>query len=110
MSYPQHYKTLGVNQKASPEEIRTAYRKLAKRYHPDTHKGDKKSEEKLKTINEAYNVLKDLAKRVEYDYWGRQAAENTQPTQKNTANSPFTRAPLILSCQNKCRNLLANRA
>lgn len=97
MSYPQHYKTLGVAVDASPEEIKSVYYKLVKKYHPDTHKGDKKSEEKLKAINEAYNVLKDLAQRAEYDYKGRLAQEAadaaaTAQEPENPAETPAYQA------------------
>lgn len=73
MTYPHYYKVLGVKTTASMEDIKQAYRKLAKKYHPDTNQGNKKSEEKLKQITEAYNVLKDYGKRAEYDYLGQQA-------------------------------------
>lgn len=74
MAYPEYYKVLGLKTDASPDEVKQAYVRLAKKYHPDTHSGDKKAEEKLKRINEAYNVLKDLAKRAEYDYSGGNGA------------------------------------
>lgn len=87
MSYPQHYKTLGVATDASPEEIRKVYHELVKKYHPDTHKSNKNAEEKLKAINEAYNVLKDLGKRAEYDYLGRLAQENAVSNASNSAQN-----------------------
>ncbi|RMF57743.1 MAG: J domain-containing protein [Calditrichaeota bacterium] len=62
-----YYKILGVSETASQEEIKKAYRKLAKEYHPDTRKGDKRAEEKFKEISEAYSVLSDEKKRAEYD-------------------------------------------
>ena len=61
------YQILGVAQKATPEEIRAAYLKLAHRYHPDKTGGDKPAEEKLKGINEAYDTLKNPEKRKQYD-------------------------------------------
>ena len=70
MAYPEYYQIMGVEPDASPEEIKQAYIRLVKKYHPDTHQGDVKAEEKLKKINEAYDTLKDLAKRAEYDYYG----------------------------------------
>jgi DnaJ-class molecular chaperone len=62
-----HYDTLGVKQDASVEEIRKAYRALAKKYHPDKTGGDQQAEEKLKVINQAYDVLKSKEKRKNYD-------------------------------------------
>lgn len=67
MSY---YKTLGVDKSATTEEIKSAYRKLAFKYHPDKNPGDKKSEEKFKEISEAYEVLSDEQKRSQYDQFG----------------------------------------
>ncbi|MDJ1370740.1 DnaJ C-terminal domain-containing protein [Gulosibacter molinativorax] len=61
------YKTLGVEKDISDAELRKAYRKLARKYHPDTHPGDKTAEEKFKEISEAYDVLSDADKRKEYD-------------------------------------------
>ncbi|NWF63665.1 MAG: J domain-containing protein [Chloroflexi bacterium] len=70
MDYKDYYKTLGVDRKASADEIRAAYRKLAMKYHPDKNPGDKKAEEKFKEINEAYQVLSDDQKRAHYDRLG----------------------------------------
>lgn len=70
MDYKDYYKTLGVERKASADEIRTAYRKLAMKYHPDKNPGDKKAEDKFKEINEAYQVLSDDSKRAHYDRLG----------------------------------------
>ena len=70
MDYKDYYKTLGVDRKASADEIRSAYRKLAMKYHPDKNPGDKKAEERFKEINEAYQVLSDEQKRAHYDRLG----------------------------------------
>ncbi len=67
MEYKDYYKILGVDKKASQEEIKRAYRKLAKQYHPDKNPGDKAAEEKFKEINEANEVLSDTEKRARYD-------------------------------------------
>jgi molecular chaperone DnaJ len=61
------YKTLGVSKKATDEEIKKAYRKLARQYHPDRNPGDKEAEEKFKEISAAHDVLGDPEKRKEYD-------------------------------------------
>ncbi|MCQ3936920.1 MAG: J domain-containing protein [Chloroflexi bacterium] len=70
MEYKDYYKILGVDRKAGADEIRSAYRKLAMKYHPDKNPGDKKAEEKFKEINEAYQVLSDEQKRAHYDRLG----------------------------------------
>ncbi|HUB37186.1 MAG TPA: molecular chaperone DnaJ [Solirubrobacteraceae bacterium] len=62
-----YYKTLGVDKKASAEEIKKAYRKLARRYHPDRNQGDKAAEERFKEISQAHDVLGDPEKRKQYD-------------------------------------------
>lgn len=72
MSAPKHdyYDTLGVARKASAEDIRKTYRKLARKYHPDLNPGDKSSEERFKRVQEAYDVLSDPKKRQMYDQFG----------------------------------------
>lgn len=67
-----YYAVLGVNKKASTEEIKKAYRSLAIKYHPDKNKDDKTAEQKFKEINEAYEVLKDPKKKAMYDSGGMQ--------------------------------------
>jgi len=69
---PKHdyYDTLGVARKASADEIRKAYRKLARKYHPDLNPGDKSAEERFKNVQEAYDILSDAKKRQMYDQYG----------------------------------------
>src|SRR5262249_17359606 len=69
---PKHdyYETLGVSRKASADDIRKAYRKPARKYHPDLNPGDKSSEDRFKTVQEAYDVLSDSKKRQMYDQFG----------------------------------------
>jgi curved DNA-binding protein len=70
MEYKDYYKILGVERKASEEEVKRAYRKLALKYHPDHNPDNKQAEEKFKEINEAYQVLSDPEKRSRYDQLG----------------------------------------
>ncbi len=71
MEFRDYYEILGVPRSADEQQIKTAYRKLARQYHPDLNPGDKKSEEKFKTVSEAYEVLSDAEKRTRYDQYGR---------------------------------------
>ena len=65
-----YYKTLGVSKSADEKEIKQAYRKLARKHHPDVNPGNKESEAKFKEISEAYQVLSDPEKRKKYDRFG----------------------------------------
>lgn len=85
-NYKDYYKALGVDRKASQEEIQRSYRKLARKYHPDINKASD-SEDKFKEINEAYEVLGDPEKRTRYDQlgsgWNGQLTGQSQPSAKN---------------------------
>ncbi len=72
MEYKDYYKILGVSRNATEKEIKKAYRKLARQYHPDANPNDPTAEEKFKEINEAYEVLSDPEKRKKYDQFGAQ--------------------------------------
>ncbi|MBL7995556.1 DnaJ domain-containing protein [bacterium] len=77
-----YYKILGVSESASEEAIKTAYKTLAKKFHPDRNHGNKQSEEKFKEMSEAYNTLSDTKKRKEYDalrrFGGQRSGKNYQ--------------------------------
>ena len=74
-----YYEVLGVDRKATPEDIKKAYRALAMKHHPDRNPGDKKAEQKFKELSEAYDVLKDEQKRAAFDRFGHAAFEQGGP-------------------------------
>ena len=72
MAKRDFYEVLGVNKNASPNELKSAYRKLAVKYHPDKNPGDKKAEEKFKEASEAYGILSDNEKKTKLrQLWSR---------------------------------------
>ncbi len=82
--FKDYYKVLEVDKNATPEDIKRAYRKLARKYHPDVNPGDKQAEERFKEINEANEVLSDPEKRQKYDQYGQywnQAQQGVRPPQ-----------------------------
>lgn len=74
-----YYEILGIDRKASQDDVKKAYRKLARKYHPDLNPGDKSAEQKFKELNEAYEVLGDGKKRADYDQYGRSPFEGGGP-------------------------------
>jgi curved DNA-binding protein len=81
--FKDYYTILGVSKTATPEEIKKAYRKLARKYHPDLNPGDQQAEARFKELNEAHEVLSDLENRRKYDQFGQywqQAAAGTHPS------------------------------
>lgn len=72
MEYKDYYKTLGLDKTAKEADIKSAYRRLARKYHPDVNPGKPEAEEKFKEVNEAYQVLSDPEKRQKYDQFGSQ--------------------------------------
>ncbi|MFC1978471.1 DnaJ C-terminal domain-containing protein [Chloroflexota bacterium] len=93
MTASDYYKVLGIGKDASDKQIKQAYRKLARKHHPDVNSGDKASEEKFKKVNEAYEVLSDPEKRKKYDRYGEQwqyadQFEQQRGQQKYTRQGP----------------------
>ena len=86
----EYYRSLGVQPNASPEELKKAYRRLAKQYHPDLHPGDHEAEARFKEINEAYEILSDPEKRKKYD---EQQQGTTQRRQAPNKAKTATRTP-----------------
>src|SRR5919204_5629425 len=79
MSKRCYYETLEVERSASDADLKSAFRKLAMKWHPDRNPGDKSSETRFKEINEAYEILKDPDKRAAYDRFGHAAFEHGGP-------------------------------
>jgi curved DNA-binding protein len=88
--FKNYYAVLGVSKTATPEEIKRAYRKLARKYHPDLNPGDKDAEAKFKDLNEANEVLSDPEKRQKYDqfgqYWNQPGYRETGPSRETNVS------------------------
>lgn len=94
MDFVDYYKTLGVNRKASEAEIKKAYRKLARKYHPDLNPNDKEAEKRFKEINEANEVLSNAENRKKYDSYGKDwkhAEEFEKAGQRGRAQQSYQR-------------------
>lgn len=83
-----YYMILGVEEQADEEQIKRAYRKIARKYHPDLNPGNQEAEEKFKAAAEAYEILGDAAKRKEYDSKRKRTGEPGSAKIKGTAKAP----------------------
>src|SRR4030095_11074252 len=90
MEYIDYYKVLGLDRNASQEDIKKAYRKLARKYHPDLNPNDKDAHKKFQQINEANEVLSDPEKRKKYDQYGKdwQHAEQFEQAKQQQYQRP----------------------
>lgn len=91
MNFKDYYSVLGLDKKASADEIKKAYRKLAVKYHPDKNPGNKAAEEKFKEANEAYQVLSDPEKRTKYDELGENWKQYEQQGTQNKEGFDWSR-------------------
>ena len=89
MKKRDYYDILGINKRASSQELKSAYRKLAKKYHPDTNPNDKKAEQLFKEVTEAYNVLSDDEKRKLYDQFGHAAFDGSMGNSSEDFSDSF---------------------
>jgi len=92
-NFRNYYEILGVPRDASNEEIKKAYRRLARQYHPDLNPGDKAAEERFKDIGEAYEILSDTSKRGQYDqfgqYWNQNGFQGSRSAARSTTAAPY---------------------
>lgn len=89
MEYKDYYKTLGVERKATPADIKKAYRKLARELHPDRNPGDRTAERRFKDVNEAHEVLADARKRQQYDMLGSNWDQVNRAGGAGQAGNPY---------------------
>ena len=90
MAKRDYYEVLGVKKNSTPDQIKSAYRKLAVKYHPDKNKGDKAAEEKFKEASEAYHVLSNAERKQNYDNFGHSAFENSGGGRGGFGNFDFS--------------------
>ncbi len=114
MTLPSHYRTLGIEPGATSDDIRNAYRKLAKKYHPDTNKGDERSEEHFKRVAAAYSALSDPNSRNQYDKLHairkrRAPAKPRKPKNSSKSDEPVKRTRPYRTTRQSKNNPYHNR-
>lgn len=107
-----YYEVLGLNKNADAATIKKAYRKLAKKYHPDSNEGNASAAEHFKEVNEAYDVLSDEKKRKLYDQFGHAAFEEGAGNYGNAQGSPLAVAlaehrAILLAAVSMARTVMA---
>src|SRR5678809_205998 len=93
MAKQDYYEILGIKRDAKPEEIKKAYRRLARKYHPDVNPGDKTAEERFKMMSEAHDVLSDPKKRSVYDRFGQYSDNLADAAARGAGPSSGARTP-----------------
>src|ERR687896_96879 len=88
-----YYELLGIKRDAKPEEIKKAYRRLARKYHPDVNPGDKAAEERFKLMSEAHDVLSDPKKRTVYDRFGQYSDNLADAAARGAGRAGSRRSP-----------------
>ena len=96
MAKQDYYEVLGIKRDAKPEEIKKAYRRLARKYHPDVNPGDKASEERFKLTTEAHDVLSDPKKRKVYDRFGQYSDNLADAAARGAGPSSRSCRPRVL--------------
>ena len=91
MADKSYYEVLGVKKNATDDELKKAFRKLARKFHPDFNPDNKEAESKFKEINEAYDVLSDKEKREQYDRLGKEAFSGFHPGGGGSYRQPIDR-------------------
>lgn len=95
MVFVDYYKILGIDKSATPKDIKSAYRRLARKYHPDLNPNDKDAKSNFQQINEANEVLSDPEKRKKYDQYGKdwQHADEFEKAKQYQGQAPNSRGP-----------------
>jgi molecular chaperone DnaJ len=110
VSKADYYEVLGVSREASDQELKSAYRKQALKYHPDRNPGDMRAEEKFKEASEAYQVLSDADKRAAYDRFGHAGWAGRAAGFGGRLQAPWTLGTSLAICLARCSIWAASSA
>jgi len=111
MTFVDYYKILGIDKTATDKEIKKAYRKLARKYHPDLNPDNKEAEKKFKEINEANEVLSNTENRKKYDKYGKDwqhGEEFKKAQQQKIKDNINNRALMVVDIPNKIFQIILN--